>query len=335
MAFAPKPLGSRVLDPAVLTEDRRTCQRVERCGIGQKALYLNSFFFARRTYVCYEEIRRTFKRVAMTKGGFSRKGPFASMPYLVVELAGGQEKQCNFKREEKVDLLIEEVTKRHPKIRAHSARSEKKLAEAAAARRADYVKDLPTAQENLCRRLEAAREHLERRPSLYRSLTGTATEKRARENMRPGLLAAAWAILLAAVVCGSIGIFALTQRHRMGIYFLIFGVAFAALVLASRILPVGRGSRGAVIRRWETAVQNMEQHTRAYESFPLPARYAHPVVLVRMIRAIRRGKAKTADEALEVVKTELKALNASVRVTQEEYDEVVAIKPMFLICNYK
>ena len=39
--------------------------------------------------------------------------------------------------------------------------------------------------------------------------------------------------------------------------------------------------------------------------------------------------------ALEVVKNDLKALNADVQVSQEEYDEVVAIKPMFLNAEYR
>ena len=71
------------------------------------------------------------------------------------------------------------------------------------------------------------------------------------------------------------------------------------------------------------------------DDFPLPARYAHPVVLTRMIRILREGRAQSADEALEVLKTDLKALNADVQVSQEEYDEVVAIKSMFLLSDYQ
>ena len=40
-------------------------------------------------------------------------------------------------------------------------------------------------------------------------------------------------------------------------------------------------------------------------------------------------------EALEVVKQDLKALNSDVEVDQEEYDEVVAIKALFLNENYQ
>ena len=52
-------------------------------------------------------------------------------------------------------------------------------------------------------------------------------------------------------------------------------------------------------------------------------------------RILREGRAQSADEALEVLKSDLKALNADVQVSQEEYDEVVAIKSMFLLSDYQ
>ena len=54
-----------------------------------------------------------------------------------------------------------------------------------------------------------------------------------------------------------------------------------------------------------------------------------------MIRSLREGRAQSADEALEVLKSDLKALNADVQDSQEEYDEVVAIKSMFLLSDYQ
>ena len=71
------------------------------------------------------------------------------------------------------------------------------------------------------------------------------------------------------------------------------------------------------------------------EEFPLPPRYAHPVVLTRMIRILREGRAQSVQEALGVLKSDLKALNADVQVEQEEYDEVVVIKPLFLVSDYQ
>ena len=46
-------------------------------------------------------------------------------------------------------------------------------------------------------------------------------------------------------------------------------------------------------------------------------------------------RAVTAEQALDVVKDDLRALNADVEVSQEEYDEVVAIKPLFLNAEYQ
>ena len=59
------------------------------------------------------------------------------------------------------------------------------------------------------------------------------------------------------------------------------------------------------------------------------------MVLQRLIRVLREGRAQSVEEALNVMKKDLKALNASVQVEQEEYDEVVAIKPMFLLWDYE
>ena len=35
------------------------------------------------------------------------------------------------------------------------------------------------------------------------------------------------------------------------------------------------------------------------------------------------------------MKKELKALNSTTRVTQSEHDEVVSVKPLFLVCDYQ
>ena len=54
-----------------------------------------------------------------------------------------------------------------------------------------------------------------------------------------------------------------------------------------------------------------------------------------MVRVLREGRAQSVEEALDAVKADLRALNADVQVEQEEYDEVVAVKPMFLLCDYR
>ena len=53
-----------------------------------------------------------------------------------------------------------------------------------------------------------------------------------------------------------------------------------------------------------------------------------------MIRSIREGRAQNAAEAAELLKADLKAATSDVTVSQEEYDEITAIKPMYLLCGY-
>ena len=106
MIFKPHPLSTSRLPASELEKDRKSCRKIGPCGVGKKAIYLNSFYIDRCYYIPFTAIRRVFKRVAMSKGGFSGRGVFASMPYLVVEYDDGQQKQCNFKYENQVDDLL-------------------------------------------------------------------------------------------------------------------------------------------------------------------------------------------------------------------------------------
>ena len=45
-------------------------------------------------------------------------------------------------------------------------------------------------------------------------------------------------------------------------------------------------------------------------------------------------KYEWGDKAYEVMKADLKAMNSDVTVSQAEYDEIMAVKPMFLLCGY-
>ena len=99
MLLKPIALSASTLPMDVLEQDKTTCKKIGPCGLGQKALYLNSFYIDRRYYIPYGSIQRVYKRIAMSKGGFTGKGMFATMSYLVVEYDNGKEKQCNFKAE--------------------------------------------------------------------------------------------------------------------------------------------------------------------------------------------------------------------------------------------
>ena len=335
MIFKPVQLGRQHLEASELTQDRKRCKRFGPCGAGQKALYLNSFYFDCRYYVPYGSVTRIFKRVAMSKGGFSQKGVFASIPYLVVEYDGGREKQCNFKYEEQVDQLLAWVAREHPEIRLISAAAEQRLAERERKRAAEIRPDLSPQAEKSIRSLEDAADYLEKRPELALELSQSARRKRTYLCSKPSYRWAALAITLLGLVSLLYGVWLLTRHGGFAMYFLLFGLAAIFLFSGASVLPTARNNKNAIMDRARQAQAAMEGYISGYHGFPLPARYAHPVVLKRMQRVIAQGRAVQPAEALEVVKADLKALNSSVEVDQEEYDEVIAIKALFLNEDYR
>ncbi|MFR4782279.1 MAG: hypothetical protein ACLUAR_04945 [Pilosibacter sp.] len=50
-----------------------------------------------------------------------------------------------------------------------------------------------------------------------------------------------------------------------------------------------------------------------------------------MQRAVREGRAESVEDAFDVVKNDLKKINADVSVTQENSMRLAAIKPVFLV----
>lgn len=334
----PVKLGKDGLPDGVLNADRKKCRRFGPCGVGEQALYLNSFYIERRFYVPIRSVTRVFKRVAMSKGGFTGKGMFASIPYLVVVYDGGKEKQCNFKYEEQVDQLLACLAKTQPQIRLVSEEAEKRIAKREAERASRRLPELSAEAKKSVTRLNDAKSYLENRPELSLELSQSARRKRAFLQGSPGYRQAAMTITLlgaAALIYGIVS----TVRGAGGfsIYFTLFDLAAIFLFSGFSVLPTAENNRRAIMKRAERAAEAMEEYLHGYQRqpFPLPARYAHPVVLTRMVRAIEEGLAVTEEEALAAVKAGLRALNADVEVDQEEYDEVVAVKAMFLNEDYR
>ena len=82
-------------------------------------------------------------------------------------------------------------------------------------------------------------------------------------------------------------------------------------------------------------IDAMEKALADTPDFPVPARYAHPTVLQWMEQIIADQRADTAAEALEQLKKDLKALNADVEVDPEEFEDIITIKPLFLVHHYE
>lgn len=335
MIFMPAQLGKTGISKPELIEDKKRCKRFGPCGVGGKALYLNSFYIDRRYYIPFPCITRVFKRVAMSKGGFSGKGMFATIPYLVVIYDNGLEKQCNFKYEEDVDRLLAYLGKVQSHIKQHSEEAEQRLLLKEKERASRKLPKLTESAENEVKRLKRAAAYLEQEPELSLRLSQTARRKRAFENSRSSYKWTAAAIFLMGLCSLAYGVYSLYHHAGFAIYFTLFGLTAIFMFSGAGIFPTSRNNKRYIMNQARQAAEAMEAYIKRYEDFPLPSCYSHPVVLKRMAESIIQGRAQNRNEALEAVKEELKALNASVEVDQEEYDEVVAIKALFLNENYQ
>lgn len=338
MIFRPAQLGMAKLDRLELEQDKKACRKIGPCGVGKKALYLNSFYIDRRYYLPYGSISRVFKRVAMSSGGFTGKGMFASMAYLVVEYDGGKQKQCNFKDERDVDKLLEVLAKEQPQIPLLSEAGEQALQKKEAEKAARKLPELTDEAKHSVTVLRKAKEYLEEKPELAEELSAAERRKRAQLQSKPVYRYVALAIFVFGIVSAAYGLYAVTNHvGNYGIYFALFGFAAVFLFSSYNMLPTARNNNNAIMKRAGKAEAAMAEYVKHYPNgaFPVPSCYAHPIVLKQMTDAIEEGRAVTVPEALDAVEARLKSLNADVQVEQEEYDEVVVIKAMFLNHDYQ
>ena len=335
MLFKPRCLGNVSLDKEELIKDKKNCRKFGPCGVGEKAIYLNSFYFDRVYYIPLSSVKRVYKRVAMSKGGFTGKGLFATIPYLVVEYDNGEERQCNFKFEENVDSLLAYLKQTHPYIRLHSEQAERRLKEKERLKAKKKAKVLSkTALQNIAV-LENCMQYLNRNEELSIALSAGAKKKRVYDRSNPAYKWVALSITLLGVGSLIYGVYALATHAGFAMYFLLFGLAAIFLFSSANVLPTAKNNKKYIEHNFEKAIDEMQEYIKKYPDFPLPAWYAHPVVLKRMIDIMQEGRAENIAQALDILKADLQALNSSVAVEQEEYDEVMAIKPMFLVRNYQ
>ena len=338
MIFRPAQLGMAKLDRLELEQDKKACRKIGPCGVGKKALYLNSFYIDRRYYLPYGSISRVFKRVAMSSGGFTGKGMFASMAYLVVEYDGGKQKQCNFKDERDVDKLLEVLAKEQPQIPLLSEAGEQALQKKEAEKAARKLPELTDEAKHSVTVLRKAKEYLEEKPELSDELSAAERRKRAQLQSKPVYRYVALAIFIFGIAAAAYGLYSVfSHTGSYGIYFALFGFAAIFLFSSYNMLPTARNNHSAIMKRAEKAETAMAEYVKHYPNgaFPVPSYYAHPIVLKQMMDAVEEGRAVTVPEALNAVEARLKSLNANVQVEQEEYDEVVVIKAMFLNHDYQ
>ena len=263
---------------------------------------------------------------------------FASMAYLVVEYDGGKQKQCNFKDERDVDALLELLAKQQPQIRLLSAAGEQALQKKAEEKAARKLPELSDDAKHTVTVLRRAKEYLDVKPELSNELSAAQRRKRAQLKSKPVYRYVALAIFLFGTAAAAYGLYAVfTHTGSYGVYFALFGFAAIFLFSSYNMLPTAHNNNNAIMKRADQADAAMAEYVKHYPngSFPVPSCYAHPIVLKRMIDAVEEGQAVTTAEALDAVKARLQAVNADVQVEQEEYDEIVAIKALFLNHDYQ
>ena len=309
MIFKPRPLSRTMLDDASLVRDKQHCRRIGPCGVGRRALYLNSYFIDRHYYVPFSAITRAFKFIEEGTGGV--RGVLAGRACLLVEYDGGMQQGCCFKYE---DQIVEYERRRAEERRRPplSMRAEREIEE-----------------------LENAIAYLERKPELYKRLSRAAKRRRNYQSRSAGYRWAAAAIMVLGAAALIYGVVSLVCRGFSGGYLLLCLLAAVFLFGGWRLLPTARNNNAAVLRGDKQARVQMQNYIDRFPAFPLPARYAHPIVLRRMQQAIAEGHALNVMEALEVVKADLQTMNADMQVSQEEYAEISTIKPLFLNADYK
>ena len=331
--LTPARLGAVSLDKETVRADKKTCRRFGPCGVGQKALYLNSIFLDRRMYVPLKSVRRVFKRIAMSKGGFTGHGIFGTMSYLVVEFDKGEQRQFRFKHEEDVDHMIAYISEVLPKVPTHSKAAEERLRQRDEEEANRYLDHLTDDAEAACAILHKGIEKLEAEPSITSRLATASKAVRVNQRTNPAYKWVALAIVILGIIAAAFGIQKIFTHDNTGIYYTLLGLAALFMFSSAQVLPTARNNRKHINEVYERA--EADAYNLVGPEFVVPAHYAHPIVLKRMERIIREGRAQTTDEALEVLKADLKAMTSDVQVSQEEYDEVIVIKPMFLMHDYQ
>jgi len=109
MLFTPKPLGKGSIIADEIKSDIEKAYKIGQCAISGKAIYIGNVFRANSRYVPVSDVKRVFKRLAVTKGFFDGNKVFAAIPYLVIIYDGGIEKQIKFDKEDELNLFLDSI----------------------------------------------------------------------------------------------------------------------------------------------------------------------------------------------------------------------------------
>lgn len=331
-----RSLGKESLDPQKVKEDKKSCRRFGTCGVGDLAIYMPGTFFNRRLYIPISSVSHVYKRVAYSKA--DGKGLLSPVLFIVVRYDKGQERTAFFKDLREADRMLDEIKRVAPAIVTMSPAGERNAREKA--RREEALKERKLSERALrsLRQLSGDKDKLKKSPVLYQDLAGMARIKRRMDLIKP---AYQWIVLILFLI-GAAGFIAAIVLRSSGIITptasvvaMLICAMIMILMINTRILPGPVKNRRNVNRDYEKAVSDMEHFIGGFGDFHLPAIYSHPLVIDMLTRIIREGRAETIEEALLVLKEDLKAADNTKVVSREEYEEIVTVKPMFTVRDYE
>ncbi len=332
---APQPLSTKTLDPQAVTADRKTAKKYDQCGLGQLAIYMPSKYLPRKFYIPNEAVTNVYKRVAVSP----MSGKFFLTPILslVIRYDDGKEVESTFRYLDDADKMLNQLEAEHPSISLLSPEGEKKRQEKEEMDRKVRENVLSPEGQHEVTRLENAKWYLEKRPALTTALSGTARVKRSVDNINPMYQAIAFAVVILGLILVAAGIFLRLNGGNGSAEILtaLAGIALLFVMMNSKVLPTRKRNKKALQRDYDKALGDMETYLKSEKDFPLPARYAHPYTCERLISILKEESAADANGALEVLKEDLKKMDNTVALSGDDYKQVVTIKPMFLVADYK
>ncbi len=333
---APKPLGKTVLEAKEVTADRKKSGTYDQCGVGKLAVYVPSRFMPRKHYIAFGDLERVFRRVAVSPG--SGKAFLTPVLYVVFVYDGGKEKQVYFKYLTDAEKLFAQLSKEHPNLPLVSEAEEQKQTQKKQEQEAVRSAQLNKEAEKAVIDLVNGQEILNMKPKLFKDLAQTAAAKRNMERINPFWQKVAIAICFAGLALFIAGIALVRSGSIQKSYALLMvigGIAVIFMMVNTGILPAPKHTKKYADNEYKNALQAMKNSLTHAELFPVAAEYAHPYVLNRMENIIRSGKAENAEDAMKVLKDQLKAIDSSVALGRDEYKEIVTIKPLFLVNDYR
>lgn len=331
-----EPLSQNVLDPAEVKADRKKCRKYDQCGLGEKCIYMGSTMHPRHYYIPYSAVTNVFKRVGASNP--DGKGFLAPILFIVVRYDDGKEQQCSFRYLQDADKMLDDLEKNHPEIPLLSPEGLRKKAEREKAEERIQSNELSDTARESQKILENARWEVHKRPGIYEKLAAMAKLKRHADLMKPWVKYAAVGMLAGGLVLVLAGILMMRSAavsRTIGIVTALIGVMLLFLAGNSKALPNKTNNRKRRDREYQEALAAMKNSLKHYRDFPIPYCYAHPYTFDRMIRILQEERAETVEDALAVLKADLKSMDSSVALSGDDYKQVVTIKPLFTVQDYQ